>query len=372
MTVAYYTEHDSEPPRARIGRGWVTWSAFAVLIAVVFGASLVPTDYVVEQPGPTYNTLSTVLVDGDPVPLIDIPMAEVYPTTGSLSMLTVSTVGNRDSRVSWFRAAQTWFDPSQDLVPLDDIYPVGVTTEQSDAISQAQMTQSQDAAVAAALHVLGYEYETRVSVVSTVAGGPADGQLLADDVISTVNGEPVDSVDQLKQLLTDNGTTDPATVVVRRDGADVSLDLTPQPSDTAGDAPVLGIGVTLLYTFPIDVTVELSGVGGPSAGQMFALAIIDKLTPGALTGGLDIAGTGTITPDGIVGPIGGIKQKMYGAARAGADYFLAPIQNCNEVVGNIPAGLTVFPVTTLADSISVLNTLASGGSTSLLTRCTAE
>ena len=117
------------------------------------------------------------------------------------------------------------------------------------------------------------------------------------------------------------------------------------------------------------VTVNLGDVGGPSAGTMLALGIYDKLTPGALTGGERFAGTGTITADGVVGPIGGIRQKMYGAQRAGAEWFLAPEANCDEVVGHIPAGLQVFAMTSLDDAIDIVQTVADGGDTSKLATC---
>ena len=94
--------------------------------------------------------------------------------------------------------------------------------------------------------------------------------------------------------------------------------------------------------------------------MMFALGIIDKLTPGSLNGGADVAGTGTISSEGDVGAIGGIRQKLYGARNAGAEYFLAPASNCDEVVGHIPAGLSVFSVATLSDSLAALDALRSG------------
>ena len=132
---------------------------------------------------------------------------------------------------------------------------------------------------------------------------------------------------------------------------------------------LIGIQPGATYDFPFDVTVNLGTVGGPSAGMMLALGTYDKLTPGALTGGERIAGTGTITADGEVGAIGGIRQKMYGAQEADADWFLAPAANCNEVVGHVPGGLEVFAVTTLDDALEVVETVAAGGDTSSLARC---
>jgi PDZ domain-containing protein len=116
----------------------------------------------------------------------------------------------------------------------------------------------------------------------------------------------------------------------------------------------------------------LNNVGGPSAGMMFALGIIDTLTPGELNGGQDVAGTGTITADGTVGPIGGIRQKMWGALDAGADWFLAPESNCDEVVGHIPGRLKVFAVKTLDDSLDVLEAIRDDGDLSALPTCSVK
>ena len=143
--------------------------------------------------------------------------------------------------------------------------------------------------------------------------------------------------------------------------------VTPVAAESDG-APVIGVYAASTYDFPIDVQIQLPGVGGPSAGMMFALGIYDKLTPGELTGDEHIAGTGTIDGGGEVGAIGGIVQKMYGASAAGADWFLAPESNCSEVVGHIPSGLQVFSVGTLDDAITAVEAIADG-ETADLARC---
>jgi PDZ domain-containing protein len=125
------------------------------------------------------------------------------------------------------------------------------------------------------------------------------------------------------------------------------------------------------YEFPIDVEIQLNNVGGPSAGMMFSLGIIDKLTPGAITGGESIAGTGTIDSSGVVGGIGGIRQKMYGARDAGASWMLAPASNCNEVVGHIPDGLRVIPVETLDEARGVVEQIGEGADSAGFAECTA-
>src|SRR5690606_2869586 len=136
--------------------------------------------------------------------------------------------------------------------------------------------------------------------------------------------------------------------------------ITPEKTTDAGGGTIwlVGISLTTDYDFPVDVRLQLDNVGGPSAGMMFALGIIDTLTPGGLNGGKKIAGTGTIDAAGTVGPIGGIRQKLYGARDAGATVFLAPESNCDEVVGHVPDGLDVFRTGTLEESMRILDVIA--------------
>ena len=171
------------------------------------------------------------------------------------------------------------------------------------------------------------------------------------------------------KFLETNGVDRPATISIVREGVAQDITVSPVLSEAETPSPIIGVEIGATYVFPVEIAVQLGDVGGPSAGQMFALAIVDKLTPGSLTGGAMVAGTGTISEAGAIGPIGGIRQKMYGAVRAGADYFLAPASNCDEVVGHIPDGLRVFAVDSLGDSIAALNIIATGASTATLTKC---
>ncbi len=176
------------------------------------------------------------------------------------------------------------------------------------------MVDSQQDAIAAALNELGYTYPQEVVVKQIIKGSPADGVLKVNDEIITVNGVHVPGVQTLRDLLKANGTSKPASIGIIRDGAASTVQVTPEKS---GPTVIVGIGAGMHYTFPFDVKIQLNNVGGPSAGQMFALGIIDKLTPGKLNGGEHVAGTGTIDNEGNVGAIGGIRQKMYGARGAG-------------------------------------------------------
>ena len=373
MTVAFYRYDDDPEPRRRLAGGWVFWGVLGLVSVLIVGASLVPSNYVIERPGEVHDVLGDIDIDGNPVALIDIPSQQTYPTTGSLDMLTVSTVGNPDGTPSWFQVAGAWIDPSQDIVPLAEAFPDNQTAEQSTDIAAAQMAQSQQTAIAAALSATGYTYQTTVSVGALAAGGPSEDLLQVGDVITAVNASPVDDPVTLRAAIAESGAEQPLTLTVTRDGASVDVTVTPELSEGDDPQPVIGIAATTNFIFPFVVSIEQGNIGGPSAGQIFALAIIDKLTPGALVDGLAVAGTGTITADGQIGRIGGITQKLYGAQRAGAKIFLAPASNCPDIAaGSVPAGLDIYAVTTLADSLAVLNTLTSGAGTSLLPRCPAN
>ena len=187
---------------------------------------------------------------------------------------------------------------------------------------------------------------------------------------SRPNGTPVADAETLREIIR-AGEGQPVELNIRRGGSDETVTITPESREIDGEDTWI-IGVTLIhdYEFPIEVTIQLDNVGGPSAGMMFALGIVDTLTPEELTGGENIAGTGTIDAEGTVGPIGGIRQKLYGARAAGADFFLAPESNCDEVVGHIPNGLRVFATGTLEESMTALDAIADGGDLADLPTCT--
>lgn len=354
---------------ARMRGRRVGWLLMALTLFGVFGLTLLPSPYVIERPGPVFDTLGTVTVEGEEVALIQIPDQPTFATSGSLSLLTVNVFGNRDTTPSWFEVARAWVDPTQSVVPLDSVFPPGLSTEERRERSRIDMENSQQEAVAAALRHLGEDFDSEVVVVETIDDGPAAGILQPDDLILAVNGTPVFDVTALRAAIAENGTESPATLTIERGGVERSVDIVPERSEGVESVPVVGIYVSGRYDFPFEVEIQLENVGGPSAGMMFALGITDKLTPGELTGGEEFAGTGTIAADGTVGPIGGIVQKMYGAVDAGAEWFLAPTANCAEVVGSVPSGLEVFAVSSLDDALEVLDVVANDGELETLARC---
>lgn len=356
--------------RTRSGKlGLGVWALIVALVALVV-LTFLPSPYVIQRPGPVYDTLGTATdKDGDEVPLIKVEGAETFETAGTLDLTTVQVVGNRERTPSWFELALAWMDSSRAVVPLDSVFPEGVTTEQRDERNATLMVDSQHEATAAALNELGYDTGAEVVVVEAVADSPADGALKADDVITAIDGTAVESATELRAAIQE-AAGDPVTLTVRRDGEDQAVEVTPE-EHTEGGVTTWLIGVTLRtdYDFEIDVTIQLDNVGGPSAGMMFALGIIDTLTEGELNGGENVAGTGTIDAAGTVGPIGGIRQKLYGARDAGAEYFLAPEANCDEVVGHVPDGLQVIRTATLDESLAALEVIADDGDVASLPTC---
>ncbi|GAB6858543.1 YlbL family protein [Microbacterium xylanilyticum] len=357
----------------RSGRGTrIGLIAFIASLAALLVLTFLPLPYVIEQPGPVFNTLGEVKdAKGESVPLISVTGAETHPTRGALDLTTVQVVGNRETPPSWMQIVLAWFDPSKAVVPVDAVFPQGVSTTQRDQANQLMMVDSQQEATAAALRELGHTVPVTIQVASVTDDGAAHGILQKGDTVIALNGSnPADS-DALRAEIQDSQGA-PVTLTIERGGQRQDVSVTPRRQTIDGASRwLLGITLQQKYTFPVDVKLQLDNVGGPSAGMMFALGIIDTLTPGALNGGKQVAGTGTITADGTVGPIGGIRQKLYGARSAGATYFLAPGSNCDEVYGHVPAGLTVVRTDSLEQSLDALKVIADGGDVARLPTCTA-
>ena len=371
--MTLFSQNDNAPPghaptpssrRSRWRRRGVVFVSLAALLTVAFTA--IPVPFALEYPGPWWNTLGnqSVFDDCSPnptedgtEPLIEISGTTTYPTTGALDLLTVCLQGTPEYMPNWFDVMQAYLSPSQSVIPFEFVYPKNQTQEERDESNAAEMVDSQGESIAAAMTYLGFTLETAAVVVSTSAGMPADGVVLPGDTVIALNDVPVSSIDELRSALQDAGSVNPVDITVIRDGATVVTTLTPV---TKEGTTLIGLVGQTEYKYPFEVTISLNDVGGPSAGLMFALGIVDMVTPGGMTGGKNFAGTGTIDADGNVGPIGGIRQKLYSALAAQAPYFLAPLDNCDEVVGNVPEGLQVFAVATITEAVTAVSTVASG------------
>jgi PDZ domain-containing protein len=311
--------------------------------------------YVVLSPGPTVNTLGQD--DQTKTDIIVIKGHEVSKTSGNLNLTTVS-VETSDTTVAG--AIRGWLARDAVVVPHDSIYPPGRTQQQVNEQDKQDFTESQNSATAAAACELKYPRGVAVSSVPT--DSPNAGVLKPRDQLTSLAGVAVTDDSSLRKVLETLKVGDKVPVIVTRDGKHETVVITLGPPDSGNTTPRIGITLISGCLMPFDVTLGLSDIGGPSAGLMFALGIIDKVGTDDLTHGRFIAGTGTIDPTGNVGVIGGIQLKMLGARRAGATVFLAPAGNCPDVRGNVPSGMRVVKVSTLHEAIADLATLANGGS----------
>ena len=338
-----------------MARRTATLLVAAILVVVLAaGAAMLDVPYVVLQPGPTANTLGEL----DGKALITIEGHPTYPADGHLNLTTVSVVGGPGQRMDLLTALRAWLNRNDAVVPEEQVFPKGQTAKQADQENAAEMTQSQQEATAAALSHLGIPYVTKVTIDQVAKGEPADGKLRKGDVVVAVDGVSIHKGDDVRTLITKHAPGQTVRITVQRDGSEVTETVGTRKGDD-GKA-IVGVLSAETYVFPFTVKISLNDVGGPSAGLMFALGIVDKLTPGDLTGGKFVAGTGTIDGNGHVGAIGGIQQKMRGARHAGARYFLVPADNCGEAKADHPAGLTLIKVSTLDAAVTDLDDVAAG------------
>ncbi|GAA2236238.1 PDZ domain-containing protein [Streptomyces nogalater] len=351
-----------------------------MLIALLCAGVLIPVPYAEMSPGPTVNTLGEH--DGEPV--LQISGHKTYPADGHLNMTTVRVTG-ADYRMNLVEAVYGWLAHDSKIVPHDTLYPDGKTEEQSSQENAEEFSQSQESAKVAALKALHFPVKSWVIVSTVVKGSPAEGRLHAGDVIKAVDGTAVRQPADVAKLVTKRkpGQDVVFTIVPAKDQAAAekahkeaagtrNVTITTRASDDGGaKRAIVGISAGTDHTFPFTVDIKLADVGGPSAGLMFALGIYDKLTPGSLTGGTFVAGTGTIDDDGTVGPIGGIEMKTVGARAKGARYFLTPAGNCASAAKDTPDGLTLVKVKTIGDALDALQDIR-GGDVAALPKCAAK
>ncbi len=313
-----------------------------------------PVPYVSLERGPTFNTLG--FDHGHPI--LDISGHPTRQTTGHLDLTTVGV--RSDLRLA--EAVLGWFDRSRAVVPRELVFAPNQTDQQQQAQNTHDMVVSQNSATTAALTELGL-YQAQVSVGQVTAGAPADGVLQQGDVLVSVDGRPIANRPDLTKRITAHAIGDAVRVGFIRAGKAHAATLHTVAAHDAGPVrPVIGVLTRESVThFLAKVTISLADVGGPSAGLMFALGIVDKLGTTEITGGRYIAGTGEITDAGDVNPIGGIAQKLLGAKGNGASVFLVPKDNCKEAAANRPEGLQLIQVLSLHDALVQLRLLRDGG-----------
>jgi PDZ domain-containing protein len=349
-----------------------------MLIALLCAGVLIKVPYAEMSPGPTVNTLG----DHDGEPVLQISGHKTYPTTGNLNMTTVR-VTSADFDMNLAEAVYGWLAHDNIVVPHETLYPDGKTEQQSSQENAEEFSQSQESAKVAALRELKLPVRSQVVVSTVFKGDPAEGKLHAGDVIKKVDGKPVKEMTDVAKLVTQRKPGDSVTFTIvpvkeaaaaEKAGKEPTrtedIKITTKKADDS-DRAVVGIQAGTDHTFPFTIDIKLADVGGPSAGLMFALGIVDKLTPDDLTGGKFVAGTGTIDDRGKVGPIGGIEMKTVGAREKGAEYFLTPKGNCEAAASDVPDGLTLIKVDTIADAVKSLKKIREGD-TADLPRCGAS
>ena len=343
-------------------RLWTVNLSALVLVVMTVVAAVLPAPYVVESPGPSLN----VLGEYEGKDIVSVENRDGAASEGELRMTTVSVQGSPGYDIPLAGVMSAWFDRDRSIMPVEALYPDDTDAEDNSLMNTVEMNGSQQEAIAAALAKQGISYSTTTIVAGVRSDGAAANRLEPGDVVLTVNGQQVTDVASAGEAIGRTPRGQKVNVTVRRKGEEKSFALTPRYE---GERALVGIVLSRGFEFPVKVNFALDGIGGPSAGMIFALAIYDEMTPGDLTGGKKIAGTGTIDEQGTVGPIGGIRQKMIGARSDGAEYFLAPSANCDEVPGHIPEGLQVVKIDTLSDAINSVEQIASTGSIEGLPTC---
>jgi len=340
----------------QMSRRYVTRLVAAVgLITLTCIALIIPVPYVTMKPGPAFDTLGDF--DGEPMFTFGDDV-KTYPTSGTLDFTTVS-ITSSDRQLRLGDLVKAYFSDDTSVVPRDLVYPDGETAEQSKAESAAQLDSSKDSSKVAALRAAGYEVGETPVIVTVAKDGAAHGIIRPSDEVLEVDGTKTPTNNEVVAAVGEHDPGDDVTFLVRRQGTERTLTVTTKPDKDDPSVPRVGVTIGTKYDYPIVLDNNVGDqIGGSSAGTMFALAIYDRLTPGALTGGLKVAGTGEMSADGVVGKIGGVQQKISGAWRHGANIFLVPAENCAEAVKGDTHGLKLVKITKLDDAIASVEALA--------------
>jgi PDZ domain-containing protein len=320
------------------------------LILLVSAAFLINTPYVILAPGQPQNILGSA---------ISISGTKVYPTDGKLSVTSVM-VTDPDSYMTGFDVLYNWINPDNAVLPRVDIYPPNESASDAFKLGAIEMQDSQLNATAAALKYLGYDFQAKLIIAKINRQSKAFNLLKLNDELLSVDNVKYESQAELAKQLESKKPGDQVLVKILRGGTTV-IENQIELSEREDGSAFIGIGIKNEYEFPFKVNIKLAQTGGPSGGLIFALGVIEKLTQESLVRSRNIAGTGTITNSGKVGPIGGIAEKIIGANRAGVDLFFAPIENCEDlknietVLSNSERSrLKIVPVATLAEAVSIL------------------
>jgi PDZ domain-containing protein len=310
------------------------------LVVLVFALNFYQLPVVALTPGPAEDVLTRIKIEGS---------TPVYDSKGKLYLTSVGI----DDDVRFYEALLDLANRDVELRPRAELFPQGEGDEQVDRENVELMDESKTVAKVVALRELGYQVKPSAVVVrDVVKGTPAVGRLEAGDRILRVDGHAVATIDQVRAAITSHRIGERVAFLVARDDTRTAVDVRVAAAD---GQPRVGVELSERYeNLPLKLSIETENIGGPSAGLMFALSIIDRLTAADLTGGRRIAGTGELSVDREVLPIGGVAEKLVAARRQGATVFLIPKDNCPDVHGRVPAGLRLVRVATLDDALRFL------------------
>jgi PDZ domain-containing protein len=319
-------------------RSLISWIAGGLAAAILLAAAWIPLPYYSEGPGPAREVVPLIAVDGPPT----YEAGRFIMTTVAFDQLTGMT------------ALRAWIDDDIRVVDRDVLYPDGQTVAQERERSLSQMDASKITAAFVALGAVTDYPKDRgdgVLIQTVFSDCPAEGELFPGDVVHSIEGHAIAGQADASRAIEAVPPGDPVTFRVSAGGEEHAVTVT-RGECPGADEPV--IGISMVPNFPFDVEISSGDIGGPSAGLMYALGLYDLLTPGDLTDGRLVAGTGAMGLDGSVGPIGGIGDKVVAARRAEADVFLVPGGNLEEA-GEVDAGeMELVPVDSFEAALEAL------------------
>ncbi len=344
-----------------------TWTAAVSALLFVLAAAVVamtPVPFVTYSPGATHELLAPV--DGKHV--IDVQGLDTFESSGHVLMTTVS-VTRSDAPVSLPEVLYAYWAPDREVYPRDHVYPVRLPEGEVRNREAQQMATSQADAAAAALRAAGISVEQIPMIQSVASTGPAVDKLFPGDFVLAIDDKPTPTVAAVREAIESRGIGQSVTFRVRRDREERAVVIDTAASRTQAGVPVWGGSLVMGYSYAPQVTINLDpALGGPSAGLMLALAIFERITPGDIAGSRVIAGSGEIDGSGAVKAVGGIREKLAGAGRAGANIFFVPDANCTDLAG-VESPVRIVSVASLEDAINSLDLLADPATEQLVRGC---
>jgi len=336
-----------------------------IAIALIVALLLIPVPFIRIAPGPVFNTVG---IERDQK-VIQISGIKTYESKGELNFTTVSESGGPFGRLVLIDAIAAWLNPTQAVLPAADLYPVQNDPEVIKMQNARAFSGSQTDAISAALGYLKIDAKSNVVVESVVLKSPSDGKIDPGDIVNSVNSNEVLTPGDVVKFVQQNKPGEIINLMLSRKGQDIEVNIKSVSNTSDKDKASIGIAIVSEIDPPFNIKFGIADVGGPSAGLMMALGIIDELTEKDLTAGQIIAGTGTINSLGQVGPIGGIRQKLAGAKDNGVQLFLAPIDNCDSVKTAKYKNMPVVAVATLAEAVKAIETFTNQGNAKGLKTC---